>query len=204
MALYSRAQLEIDLADVDRLEQLISAAVAIGEPDYFFDAAGGWLIRQPKAEPRDPRNWAYKQLTSLLAIQGQLFWTRTAAVWCDNQRRRLRMKLLNVGMIMDNLESAKKNLNAAIEHREDERKPKEWVDKAWRVVRANSIYPSKSEIDGSDADENGPQMALESPRTHEIDLDDPEAQADLKIAHKRQYRVVYRPNGQNIAVVYAS
>lgn len=155
--MYSREQLERDLAAVERLDSEISAKVARGE-------ISGWDAVRLGRE-------------------------------CQKKIASLRMKLVNAGQLIADLRAAKAEV-AIAESQTEEDRAQARLHAAWNKIRWNS--------DGriSDAAQDTDSRRSEAPRSREIDLDSPGAQAEVKAAQIARKRVLWRPGGRNVVVIF--
>lgn len=114
----------------------------------------------------------------------------------EKKIRGLRMKLVNAGQIMGDLKAAQGELATATlaESESQMAQAKSRVRAAWKKIRANS--------DGSESPEDEVSEPLRASRTHELRLDDPEAQNDIRRAQNARLRMLWRPQGRNVVIVY--
>jgi hypothetical protein len=179
MGLYNRSQLEKDLAAVEAFDQEISRKVAAGEISGFVAVAMGREV--------------------------------------EKKIRSLRMKLVNAGQLIGSLKAAERewkeadDSQGAVYHAEIRRgelvkgseeylmpteRGKKRLKAMWNRVRWNSTP------DGGDAAQASDSERLEAPRSREFSLDDPEAQIEIKRAENARKRMLWRPRGRNVVIVY--
>jgi hypothetical protein len=175
MGLYSRQQLERDLAAVERFDQEISAKVARGELSGFVAVTMGREVAKKINSLRMKLVNAGQLIADLRAAKREAASVDTPGCFDHAD--------INKGRVIN-----RQRLGFA-------ERGAERVKKTFQKIRWNS--------DGIQNDsQNTQREALEAPRSHEVDLRDPTAQNEIRSAQNASKRMYWRPNGRNVVVIY--
>ena len=174
MGLYNRAQMERDIAAAEAFDQEVSRRVAEGTLSGFIAMAMAKEVEKTIARCRMKLVNAGRIIADLQAAKSEAASVETPGLFDHADVKR--------GQIVNREQ-------LGFSERGDRR-----VKAAFESIRYNS--------DGRKSPPEPLREPLPASQSHEIRLDDPEAQAELEAAKIAGKRVFWRPGGREVARIY--